>query len=177
MEQYRNNQIAGKKADNLRNIKPIRHDHLADFQFKHNPSWVEMFTKDALYHKSFVHTLCFVVHCSALQFYPYWPGFLHRHWGNLMVASVLVTQPWRIWKKKSTSFLLPYLPLLQVRLNSKWHSISYLLDGHGFWPVLDRWLVYCRQPLCETHAGQSVNPWTIPPQMTIIIKLWTQAAV
>ena len=33
--------------------------------------------------------------------YPYHSGFLHRHWGNHVIAPVPVREPWRIWVNKS----------------------------------------------------------------------------
>ena len=44
--------------------------------------------------------LCSVVVISS-QFYPYHSGLLHWHWGNLMIAPVLMKQPWIIWVNKS----------------------------------------------------------------------------
>ena len=46
-------------------------------------------------------TLCYVLLWLWIgQFYAYLSGSLHRQWGNITIASMLVKQPWRIWDKK-----------------------------------------------------------------------------
>ena len=43
--------------------------------------------------------LCYVLLSFRTRwfFYPYPSGLLHKHWHNLMIASVVMKQPWRIW--------------------------------------------------------------------------------
>ena len=60
--------------------------------------------------------------------------------------------------------------LASLALPGTLNAIQYLLDSHGFWPVLDRRLVYCRQALCTTYVGHSTNPCNILLHTTINIK-------
>ena len=39
--------------------------------------------------------------CSVSHFYPHSLGLLHWHWGNHLIASVPVKQPWSIWANKA----------------------------------------------------------------------------
>ena len=48
---------------------------------------------------------CFVVVIHWLIF-PYPPGFLHWHWGNLTIAPVPAKQPWWIWINTSCEFIM-----------------------------------------------------------------------
>ena len=49
--------------------------------------------------------LCFVVVIFWLIF-PYQPGLLHWHWGNLTIAPVPAKQPWWMWINTSCEFLM-----------------------------------------------------------------------
>ena len=42
-----------------------------------------------------------VLWCSISQFYPHSLGLLYWHWGNHLIASVPVKQPWSVWANKA----------------------------------------------------------------------------
>ena len=46
---------------------------------------------------------------DAASSYPYSSGLLHQHWGNHMIAPVLVKWPWRIWANKAHESVTQYI--------------------------------------------------------------------
>ena len=58
-----------------------------------------------VYPKKYAHGFCFVVVIHWLIF-PYPPGLLHWHCGNLTIAPVPAKQPWWIWINTSCEFIM-----------------------------------------------------------------------
>ena len=62
-------------------------------------------TLPTVYPKKYAHGFCFVVVIHWLIF-PYPPGLLHWHCGNLTIAPVPAKQPWWIWINASCEFIM-----------------------------------------------------------------------
>ena len=61
-----------------------------------------------VYPKKYAHGFCFAVLCCGytLTDFPYPPGLLHWHCGNLTIAPVPAKQPWWIWINISCEFII-----------------------------------------------------------------------
>ena len=75
--------------------------------------------------------LCFVVVIHWLIF-PYPPGLLHWHCGNLTIAPVPVKQPWWIWINTSCEFIMNDCitttnKAQQNRVHISWDFLGYFL--------------------------------------------------
>ena len=58
--------------------------------------------------EKYAHGFCFAVLCCGytLTDFPYPPGLLHWHCGNLTIAPVPAKQPWWIWINTSYEFIM-----------------------------------------------------------------------
>ena len=80
--------------------------------------------------------------------FPYPPGLLHWHCGNLTIAPVPAKQPWWIWINTSCKFIIndcitttkqsttkPCAYFLGYTVNPMTHAFQMaMIDNHGQWP-------------------------------------------
>ena len=93
--------------------------------------------------------LCFIVVIHWLIF-PYPPGLLHWHCGNLTIAPVPAKQPWWIWINTSCEFIMN--DCITTTKQSTTKPCAYFL-GYIVW-----WLGACRSP-CHylNHCWSIIN--------------------
>ena len=97
-------------------------------------------------HKVFA-LLCFVVVIHWLIF-PYPPGLLHWHCGNLTIAPVPAKQPWWIWKNTSCDIIMN--DYITTTKQSTTKTCAYIL-GYTVWRHEHR------QEMRTVHTGAATS--------------------
>ena len=102
--------------------------------------------------------LCFVVVIHWLIF-PYPPGLLHWHCGNLTIAPVPAKQPWWIWINTSCEFIMN--DCITTTKQSTTKPCAYFLG----YTVITCYMKLCISFLRITHVLHSRNhmirPWEL----------------
>ena len=94
--------------------------------------------------------LCFVVVIHWLIF-PYPPGLLHWHCGNLTIAPVPAKQPWWIWINTSCEFIMN--DCITTTKQSTTKPCAYFL-GYTVYRIMYglEWALCCTvKPVCNNH--------------------------
>ena len=114
--------------------------------------------------------LCFVVVIHGLIF-PYPPGLLHWHCGNLTIAPVPAKQPWWIWINTSCEFIMN--DYITTTKQSTTKPCAYFLGYtvhvllmFSCWQTLGEWLEISNIPL---HVAGSDHSCRVNSEIRMIL--------